>query len=480
MDLSVGRDEFERQTGIIVGVRGGTCMYLKHIMLENSGPIRLVDFDLAFTAGELPKPIVLVGANGSGKTNVLSLVADALFEAAAPHYDEVLPQIGMYRRAWFRLVGGSTTTLGAPGEFSLLRFEHEGESLIYKEKSGNVDPNEARQRVPIELQSYINWPAGTSFKEFGVTDAQSQKIFSEEIHAYFPSNRSEIPYWLNRESNVAPEFEMFQNINKKLRKPIYVERSIYQFKQWLSSVMLDYRIEFVVTDEPMRQMQALGNIDDHLHSLRVLQFCNTLLQKVLDNDTVRFAWLGRKSPDKISVASGDKIILPSLDAISGGQSSLLGLFGTLLRYADQSKLGSALDLSAIRGICIVDEIDAHIHVDLQTKVLPNLMRLFPGVQFILSSHSPLFVLGMDKIFGSDGFQLIEMPGANIVSAETYSEFGRALEAVSATRTFNERLLSETSKAGKPIVFVEGETDPPYLCRAAELLGRGELLAQCEI
>lgn len=28
--------------------------------------------------------------------------------------------------------------------------------------------------------------------------------------------------------------------------------------------------------------------------------------------------------------------------------------------------------------------------------------------------------------------------------------------------------------------MEGETDPPYLCRAAELLGRGELLAQCEI
>jgi hypothetical protein len=132
------------------------------------------------------------------------------------------------------------------------------------------------------------------------------------------------------------------------------------------------------------------------------------------------------------------------------------------------------------GICIVDEIDSHIHVELQHKVLPNLIALFPKMQFIVSSHSPLFVLGMQKTCGGDGFQLVEMPSGKIVTSETYSEFGKAMEALTATEAFNERLLSETSQTGVPIVFVEGETDAPYLCRAAEVLGRGEFLQRCEI
>jgi hypothetical protein len=87
---------------------------------------------------------------------------------------------------------------------------------------------------------------------------------------------------------------------------------------------------------------------------------------------------------------------------------------------------------------------------------------------------------MEKEFGTDGFQLVEMPGGHIVTAETYSEFGKAMQALTATEAFNEKLLSETAQAGLPIVFVEGETDTPYIRRAAQLLDRHELLQRCDI
>jgi hypothetical protein len=195
---------------------------------------------------------------------------------------------------------------------------------------------------------------------------------------------------------------------------------------------------------------------------------------------VYFVWLGRNSPEKLAIARGNELVLPNIDALSGGQSILLGLFGTLLRYADQSQSGSGLDLSMTEGICVVDEIDSHIHVELQHRILPSLMALFPKVQFIVSSHSPLFVLGMKQRFGEDGFQLVEMPGGKMVTSETYAEFGRAMEVLAATEVFNKKLLSETSKGGVPIVFVEGETDAPYLRRAAEVLERSRLLQRCEI
>jgi hypothetical protein len=63
-----------------------------------------------------------------------------------------------------------------------------------------------------------------------------------------------------------------------------------------------------------------GNIDETFQSADVLGLCNTVLRKVLDDEHVRFVWLGRKSPDKLAVARGSDIVLPNLDALSGGQS----------------------------------------------------------------------------------------------------------------------------------------------------------------
>lgn len=456
-------------------------MYLKQAVIENSGPLRRIDLDLAFSSDGSPKPLVLVGANGGGKTNILSLITDALFEAAAAHYEDALPSIGA-GRAWFRVVGGRTTTVGTPGGFTLFRFEHGGQSLIYKEKAGTVDPAEARDRVSADLAGAVNWPTEGSVKEFPVGEDVSRRIFEEGVYAYFPSSRSEIPYWLNRESLPETEFDVFAAFAKRLRKPIFVERSLHQLKQWLISVILESRahIGFAVGAEQALQLQIRGDVNATIESESVLAQCNLVLRRVLDDKDVRFVWLGRKSSDKLAVARGNEICLPNLDALSGGQSILLGLFGTLLRYGDQSSNGHALNLASIEGICVVDEIDSHIHVDLQHRILPTLIKLFPRVQFIISSHSPLFVLGMEKEFGTNGFQLIEMPGGHAVTAETYSEFGRAMQALAATEAFNEKLLSETAQTGVPIVFVEGETDTPYLLRAAQVLGRSEILDRCDI
>jgi len=465
----------------VIGNSLNSSMYLKQAFIENSGPLRSLTLDLAFTDEGFPKPLVLVGTNGGGKTNFLSLVTDALFEAAAAHYSNVLPVEGT-GRAWFRVVGGRNVTTGATGSFSLLRFEEAGESFTYKEKAGTLEAELVAPRLPAGLQGMAQWPTEGSVKEMNVGDDKSRQIFSDGVYAYFPSSRSEIPYWLNRDSIPDTEFEVFGAFSNRLRKPIFVERGLHQFKQWVISVILESRasLDLMIGPGGTQQIQISGDVGEAFLGVSVWSQCNSVLQKVMDDDQVRFVWLGRKSPAKLAVAKGNQLILPNLDALSGGQSILLALFGTLLRYGDQSQAGTALNLSAIQGICIVDEIDAHIHVDLQHRILPSLMRLFPRVQFILSSHSPLFVLGMEREFGTDGFQLVEMPAGNVVTAETYSEFGKAMQALAATEAFNERLLSEASQAGIPVVFVEGETDPPYLRRAAKVLNRDGLLERCEL
>ena len=121
-----------------------------------------------------------------------------------------------------------------------------------------------------------------------------------------------------------------------------------------------------------------------------------------------------------------------------------------------------------------------MHVDLQHRALPELIRLFPKMQFVVSSHSPLFVLGMEKVFGADGIVIIDMPSGTPIQAEAYAEFGRALQALRDTNAFAAAIAKAVAAPGKLLVLTEGETDPIYLKTAAELLGRQALLDSADI
>lgn len=456
-------------------------MYLKHVYVENSGSLRNLDLQLSFDTEGKPKPLILVGGNGSGKTNFLSLVADALFEAAAAHYDNVLPVRGQ-GRAWFRVVGGRTVSVGAPGSVSLLRFDDAGTDRFFKEKAGTLDAEALKGRAPAIFGGQCAWPSTKdSIKEFSISDAESEALFEKGVYTYFPSNRSEVPYWLNVEALPATEFDLRPRFSKKLRKPIYIEHALHDFTQWLLGVLADVRTEIWPRIQGTEtQWNFRGDPAAAMRVSPLLEQCNLLIRAILNDDSVRFVWLNRKSPDKVAIARGNEVILPSLASLSTGQAILLGMFGTLLRYGDLSSADPMFALSDVHGICLIDEVDAHIHIDLQYNVLPKLFKLFPKVQFILSSHSPIFVLGMERGLRSEDIQVVEMPQGIPVGAETYGEFGKALEAVAASTAFAKQVIREVRAKRKPIVFVEGETDSPYLKRAAELLGKSTLFDNCDI
>ena len=120
-----------------------------------------------------------------------------------------------------------------------------------------------------------------------------------------------------------------------------------------------------------------------------------------------------------------------------------------------------------------------MHVDLQFRALPRLICLFPRIQFLLSSHSPLFLLGMEREFGADGATIIDMPSGTPIRSEAYAEFGRALEVLKETQAFAAAIENAAGTPGKLLVLLEGETDPIYMRTAAEVLRRRELLDKME-
>ena len=65
-----------------------------------------------------------------------------------------------------------------------------------------------------------------------------------------------------------------------------------------------------------------------------------------------------------------------------------------LAEANPSAESSGLDnpLNA-NGIVMIDEIDLHLHPKLQREILRRLTKIFPNVQFVVSTHSPNVVIG---------------------------------------------------------------------------------------
>ena len=463
-------------------------MYLTDLFIRNNGPIEQIKIKFELSSDEVPIPHVLVGLNGSGKTNILSIIVDALFEGAADAYEDVISREGLARR-WFRLIGSKTIRIGAEGGYAVLQFSDAGSKYLYCEKGGNYDAAVALNELEPILAAAAVWPLEGPFKSFKIPEKAAERIYAGGAYAYFPASRSEIPHWLNRGSLPEEKFDTSGGIASNLGKPLFIEKGLDALAQWLMSVIVDARIDpadvsralsgaSILTGQfsagiARRQMDAAGAASHTWNA------ANDLLRIITQKPAARFVWLGRQHSQKISMMDGGKLIATGLDGLSGGQATLLNMFGTLLRYGDAGT-GFMRSPNEMVGICVIDEIDAHMHVDLQIEVLPQLIRMFPKIQFIVSGHSPFFLLGMEREFGVSNFKVVDVPSGRYVDPEIYDEFGKAMEVIQTTRRFQDFIDQAMAKMSKPKVWFEGETDPIYFSTAAKLYGYDILLEQCEL
>ncbi len=54
-----------------------------------------------------------------------------------------------------------------------------------------------------------------------------------------------------------------------------------------------------------------------------------------------------------------------------------------------------------QGIVLIDEIETHLHLELQRLVMPLLTRIFPNIQFIVTTHSPFVLSSMPNAVAYD-------------------------------------------------------------------------------
>jgi predicted ATPase len=87
-----------------------------------------------------------------------------------------------------------------------------------------------------------------------------------------------------------------------------------------------------------------------------------------------------------------EIVIPEhnparLNELAAGYSAILKIVMELMLRME-NKASLTYDIS---GVVLIDEIETHLHVGLQKKALPFLTKMFPNIQFIVTTHSPFVI-----------------------------------------------------------------------------------------
>ena len=71
---------------------------------------------------------------------------------------------------------------------------------------------------------------------------------------------------------------------------------------------------------------------------------------------------------------------------------MLGTFGAIFE-AIHKQNGFR---KATNGLIVIDEPELHLHVALQKTFMPTLLKFFPGIQFVVATHSPVILNSLDN------------------------------------------------------------------------------------
>lgn len=288
------------------------------------------------------KHLILTGKNGSGKTSVVEALAGYLNNVFTDeHFEDT--------QKWLNTAINNMADAGSVNEGQALKLEGE----LRKNKD-----NYNQSRCGLDVQ--FNQKRG---------DILLLRRKYHYILAYYRADRT------------------FQAEQPKHVEKVQLKDD-YGLKEFPRNEFVKYLLDLKMTEALARNNKNTEKADEirawfeKLGQLLKQIFDDETIQMVFDEETFEFHILQQgKEPFDFNTLSG------------GYQAVLDIVLDIIMRMQNRTRRSFDFNLP---GIVLIDEIETHLHLELQKNIMPLLTTVFPNIQFIVTSHSPFILNSLEN------------------------------------------------------------------------------------
>lgn len=327
--------------------------------------------------------LILTGKNGSGKTSVLEAVANHLQNIANDPYKNFLSLEQNIKYYQDQLNNGSNSINNERG----------------------LEDNK---------KQYASYFGEVKIDFYNIDDFISKYQKGNFIIAFYQANRKVV-------------------INEPLNPTKPAIKEVWSTKEMATREFLNF-----LSDLKIQEALARNEKLDHEADLINTWFVDfeKLLKKVFQDDTLQL--LFNYKDYSFQILTQGKTF--KFTEMSDGFAAVLEIIiDLILKMQRKDTLTRAYQQE---GIVLIDEVETHLHLELQRLVLPLLTQLFPNIQFIVTTHSP-FVL--NSIGNAVAFDLEHQQLVDDLTEYSYESLAEGYFGVRTSSSYTEMQLDKLKK-----------------------------------
>lgn len=317
----------------------------------------LKDIDIPLSS-DTRKNLILTGKNGSGKTSLLEALARHLSFVASNHYRSMKDCLQSVKKCQ--------------------------ENLANEDDPSGVILYELQKDLSASEQTLSYWTTGAVPQYSSILTLRNRYAHGQFVLSYFRDER-----------NIDVKIE--KNI-EKISLP-----TVYSISDSPASDIAKYMVNLKTT-QAFAKNEGIKARDDEIENW--FQRFESILQIIYDDNSIKLNFDIENFQFTITMDGREPF---DFNTMSMGYAAVFDIIADLMmRMESQHRYD-------LEGIVLIDEIETHLHVELQKKIVPILTELFPNIQFIMTTHSP-FVLNSAQntvIYDLEKHMLVEKGLTNL-------------------------------------------------------------------
>ena len=408
-----------------------------------------IDFDKNLT--------VLIGVNGSGKTTLLDAIAGLLI-----FVPEQLLGKGSDTSEFFNSMDINNTKKNLTSnielslwlDYPILEIEVEqGEKI--KEDWRLIENYRFDRKYKITPKSH----------DEVIIDEYSDEDFIDGNMNFTATLKTSFGEWLSISNNVALPIFAYYTIGRIDRKSNtsqnnFAENDILSNYKRNELSKNSFNFETLQKWFALEKILTLTKKDRNTQAKskdkKILEQVEEAILKMINDEKNTYSkidveWNEHTPEGELVFKKGKSLLRYS--QMSSGEKTMIALVADLARQITIANPNATKPLEIGTGIVLIDEIDLHLHPRWQRRIVVTLRELFPKIQFIITTHSPLLISTIDKkhvrIIKNNKIQnspYTKGRDLNAVITEVFDEPKRSLEYEKKLSDFYDLLETNIDKA----------------------------------